>query len=90
MVDLDEEEVKRLIGRLSAEFPMRDLGALDFFLGVQIKHLKEGLHMSQTQYLVNLLQSCGMENLKLASTPMLADIDLRSEEPVIQNVREFR
>lgn len=46
IVGSDEEQVKKLIQRLATEFPIRDLGDLEFFLGVQVNRFKEGLHLS--------------------------------------------
>lgn len=71
IVGSDELKVEGSVEKLAKEFPMRDLGELKFFLGVQVAHFKDGIHLSQTQYLVNLLRSCEMENLKPAVTPML-------------------
>lgn len=65
VVGSEEKVVDDLILKLINEFPIRDLGMLKFFLGIQVAHVKEGLHLSQTQYLVNLLRSYDMVNLKL-------------------------
>lgn len=76
----DDKEVTRLIDLLSKEFPIRDLGDLKFFLGIQVNHTSQGIHLSQTQHLVNLLrncESCDMENLKPAVTSMIASVDLQ-------------
>lgn len=86
----DDNEVDRLEKNLASEFPIRDLGQLKFFLGIQVTHLKEGIHLSWTHYIVNLLRSCEMEHLKPAPTPMLPNLDLMSEEPLITDSQEFR
>lgn len=65
IVNSNDKEVKCLIDLLSKEFTIRDLGDLKIFLEIQVNLTSEGLHSSQTQYLVNLLHSCDMENLKL-------------------------
>lgn len=90
IVGSNEEEVKKVIERLGTEFPIRDLGTLEYFLGIQVKRVKDGLHLSQTQYFLNLLRSCNMGELKAASTPMLADTNLHSDDPVIDDPSEFR
>lgn len=89
IVGSDEEKVKGLIKKLVNEFPMRDLGELKFFLGVQVTYFEDGVRLSQTQYLINLLRSCEMENLKPAVTPMIVNLDLKSEETPINDRREF-
>lgn len=76
--------------QLGKEFSMRDLALLKFFLGIQVEYFEEGIHLSQTQHLVNLLQSYDLDNLRSTPTPMVADIDLSSEEPPISDAREYR
>lgn len=76
IVGSKEEEVRKVIGRLGDEFPIRDLGIMEYFLGIQVKRVRDGLHLSQTRYLFNLLRSCNMGELKAVSTPMLANAEL--------------
>lgn len=78
VIGVDDKEVDELVLKLSNEFPIRDLGQLKFFLGIQVTHVEDGIHLSQTQYLVNFLQSFDMEHLELAPTLMLLNLDLMS------------
>lgn len=48
-------EISRILRLLAVDFPIRDLGKLKFFLGVEVNGVKEGLHLSQAWYLANLL-----------------------------------
>lgn len=84
----DDQELKRLLIILSGEFPIRDLGDLRFFFGIQVSRTEAGLHLSRTQYLSNLLQSAEMTNLKPAVTPMFPSLDLRPRKTPISNPRE--
>ena len=52
--------LRRIIARLSSEFAMTDLGALQHFLGISVTRSSNGLHLSQRQYAVDLLQRAGM------------------------------
>lgn len=81
--------VNGLITQFGNDFLNRDLGDFKFFLGIQVRRTSEGLHLSQTQYLVNLLQNCDMRNLKLAVTPVIANQDMCTDEDPIDNVREY-
>lgn len=47
--------IEKLIQYLKLKFAVKDLGALSFFLGVEVVHCKEGLFPSQHKYLVDLL-----------------------------------
>lgn len=52
--------LRRLTGHLHSEFAMTDLGDLHFFLGIFVTRSSDGLHLSQRQYAVNLLQRASM------------------------------
>ena len=41
------EAITGLLKDLGAEFALKDLGDLHFFLGIEVKRHKEGLHLSQ-------------------------------------------
>lgn len=74
---------------MGGEFPIRDLGDLRFFLGIQVSRIEGGLHLSRSQYLANLLQSAKMTNLKPAVTPMLPSLDLRPQSNPLPNPHEY-
>lgn len=57
----NEEVVRKLMDSLGKELSMRELGQLGLFWGIQVKHCLSGLHVSQGQYLANLLRSCEFE-----------------------------
>jgi hypothetical protein len=40
------------------------IGELSFFLGLQIKQLKDGIFISQSKYLKDMLKKFGLENVK--------------------------
>jgi hypothetical protein len=43
---------------------------LSFFLGLQIKQLKDGIFISQSKYLKDMLKKFGLENAKPIKTPV--------------------
>jgi hypothetical protein len=49
------------------------MGELKYFLGFQVKQLKEGTFISQTKYTQDLLKRFGMKDAKPANTPMGMD-----------------
>lgn len=51
----NESVFEIVLERLGKEFPIRDLGDLNFFLRIQVQWIADGLHLSQTRYLMNLL-----------------------------------
>jgi hypothetical protein len=46
------------------------MGELTFFLGIQVKQLKQGTFMHQAKYTKDLIKKFIMAELKLVSTPM--------------------
>jgi hypothetical protein len=55
------------------KFDMSMMGELNYFLGFQVKQLKEGSFISQTKYTQHLLKRFGMKDAKPAKTPMGTD-----------------
>jgi hypothetical protein len=51
---------------MSNEFEMSMIGELSFFLGLQIKQLKDGIFVSQFKYLKDMLKNIGLENANLS------------------------
>ena len=49
---------------------MSMMGELTFFLGFQIKQLKDGTFISQTKYTKDMLKKFNMEDAKPIKTPM--------------------
>jgi hypothetical protein len=58
-------------GKMMAnEFEMSMIGELSYFLGLQIKQLKNDTFVSQGKYIKDMLNKFGMENAKGISTPV--------------------
>jgi len=55
---------------MTKRFEMSMMGELTFFLGFQIKQLKDGTFISQTKYTNDMLKKFDMENAKPIKTPM--------------------
>lgn len=61
---------------MSIEFEVSMVGELSFFLGLQIKQCENGIFLSQTKYVRNLLKKFEMNTSKYSSTPMSTSIKL--------------
>ena len=68
--------LQSLIHQLSAEFELKDLGALHFFLELQITRSTKGFFLTQTKYAHDLLQKHNMLSAKLAKTPCAPNLRL--------------
>jgi histone deacetylase 1/2 len=72
VVSSTAQAVDRLLVQLRQSFPVKDLGKLGYFLGIEVKHQSDGLHISQRKYIVDLLAQTNMTQAKPVCTPMAA------------------
>jgi hypothetical protein len=59
---------------MTQKFEMSMMGELNYFLGFQVKQLKDDTFISQTKYTQDLLKRFGMKDAKPAKTPMGTDV----------------
>ena len=69
-----------LLKDLSAEFALKDLGDLHFFLGIEVKNTEDGLHLSQEKYAADLVRRVGLQGCKASPTPLSSTEKLSLEE----------
>jgi hypothetical protein len=62
------------------EFEMSLLGELSFFLGLQIHQRNQGIFISQTKYITEMLKRFGMEDCKPVITPMQTSCKLSKDD----------
>jgi hypothetical protein len=55
---------------MAKEFEMSMLGELSYFLGLQIKQMKNGTFVSQGKYIRDMMKKFGLQDAKTISTPM--------------------
>jgi len=80
-----------LISRLQQEFPVKDLGPLSYFLGIQVSRTAAGLHLCQSKYVANLLKRTHMAEAKPAKSPCAAGSKLsRYDGEALPNAYEYR
>lgn len=61
---------------LQAEFDMKDLGDLNFFLELEIKYLRNGLFLSQHKYATDLVHKAGLDSCNSHMTPCQSGLKL--------------
>jgi hypothetical protein len=64
---------------MAKEFEMSMIGELSYFLGLQIKQMKNGTFFSQGKYIKYMLKKFGMEDSKSISTPIRTNGSLDSD-----------
>ncbi|GJS80529.1 retrovirus-related pol polyprotein from transposon TNT 1-94 [Tanacetum coccineum] len=62
------------------EFEMSMMGELNFFLGVQIKQMKDGIFFNQSKYIKEMLEKFAIEESKPMKTPMSFYTKLTKDE----------
>lgn len=62
--------IDKFLWQLQAEFVMKDLGDLHYFLGIEVKHTIKGFVLLRSKYIGDLLKRAKMENFKSVNTPM--------------------
>ncbi|KAH9762091.1 retrovirus-related pol polyprotein from transposon RE1 [Citrus sinensis] len=66
--------VQHTIINFQSAFALKDLGALNYFLGVQVLYNKSGIHLSQSKYITDLLAKVHKQDSTPCSTPMLSRV----------------
>jgi hypothetical protein len=73
------------------EFEILLPGELSFFIGLQIHQTNQGIFISQTKYIKEMLKRFGMEDCKPIITPMQASCKLRKDDDSKStNQRQYR
>lgn len=68
--DVEENEMNRLKKALAAEFEIKDLGSLRYFLGMEIAQSKKGIVLSQRKHVLDLLKETCISGCKPVETPI--------------------
>jgi hypothetical protein len=83
--------VSRFQEMMESEFQISMMGELTFFLGIQVKEMKQGTFMHQTKYTKDLIKKFNMAELKPKSTPMSTATSLGpDEDSEVIDQREYR
>jgi hypothetical protein len=62
------------------EFEMSFLGELSFFLGLQLRQRNQGIFISQTKYIREIINRFGMEDCKLVINPIQTSCKLSKDD----------
>lgn len=68
--------IQQVITDLQSTLALKDLGELNYFLSLQVIKTFDGLHISQSKYIMDLLHKVQMQDYTLCSTPMAAGVPL--------------
>jgi hypothetical protein len=76
---------------MEIEFHMSMMGELTYFLGIQVKQMKQGTFMHQAKYMNDLMKKFNMAELKPVSTSIsfMFSLDLDEDGEAVDQ-REYR
>ncbi|KAE8667725.1 hypothetical protein F3Y22_tig00112383pilonHSYRG00494 [Hibiscus syriacus] len=86
------EDVEQVVKMLGEKFSLKDLGTLNFFLGIEVKCVDGALFLSQKKYIMELLEKSRMIEATATHTPMVTSVKLSSNNAgsLLENAREYR
>jgi hypothetical protein len=85
------ETLTTIINKLQADFAMKDLGSLTYFLGIQATRNTVGLHLRQSKYIIDRLDRAHMTKCKPYATPYSAGSKMsKSDGNPLSNPTEYR
>ncbi|GAA0169912.1 transmembrane signal receptor [Lithospermum erythrorhizon] len=76
---MSEQLVQQFVQQMESEFEMSMVGELNYFLGFQVKQMKDGIFISQSKYAKNLVKKFGLENTKSKRTPAAIQVKVSKD-----------
>lgn len=74
----DSSVIQKFLTRIHSEFAIKDLGRLNYFLGLEVHYDDNGLFLSQTKYARDILARAQLQDVKPIATPLASDVQLSS------------
>lgn len=71
VVGSSDSVVSKLLHQLRDDFVLKDLGALHYFLGIEVTSTSDDLLLTQSKYAVDLVRRAGLLHYKSVPTPMV-------------------
>lgn len=78
------------ISRLHKEFAIKDLGKLNYFLGLEVSYTTNGLLLTQAKYAHDILTRAGLMDAKPASTPLTKSTQITSHGDPFSDLTFYR
>ena len=75
-----ESEMSSLKKLLGARFKMKDLGSLQYILGINVQQETDSVCLNQAAYIEPILNRFGMDQCKPVSTPAAVDVKLVKDD----------
>jgi len=83
MTSSDDEAISRLKTLLHSTFHMKDLGRLNYFLGLEVRYAPTGIFVNQHKYIHDLIALASLTKSTSVDTPMELDVKFRRDGGVL-------
>lgn len=90
MTGSDVDYIHHIIRSLQSEFALKDLGRLDYFLGMEAHWLSNGLMLTQQKYILDLLSKARMTDCKGLTTPASTKEKATNHGPLFEDPTLYR
>ncbi|XP_039778972.1 uncharacterized mitochondrial protein AtMg00810-like [Panicum virgatum] len=77
--------LQHIVSQLKSEFAVKDMGPVQYFLGIEVKRSPEGFFLSQSKYASEVLERAGMANCKPVATPADTKPKLASDDGALMH-----
>ncbi|CAH9056431.1 unnamed protein product [Cuscuta europaea] len=75
----DRDMIKQFKTYLAETFPVKDLGVMKYFLGIEVARNPTGIYLCQRKYVLDILTETGMTSCKPVTFPMVQNHRLQSD-----------
>jgi hypothetical protein len=86
----DLKAISTLKQFLHSRFRIKDLGALKYFLGIEVSRTKRGISISQRKYTLEILKDGGILGAKLVNFPMEQNTKLSDVGELLRDPSQYR
>jgi len=87
----DMDAIYSLTAFLNSHFRLKDLGAVKYFLGLELARTAKGISVSQRKYCLDIIQDCGLLAAKPAAFPMESHLKLsRNDGALLPDPTSYR
>ena len=82
VIGSNSKHIEAVIQYLHSKFALKDLGEFNYFLGIEVTPSVQGLHLSQSKYIGDILRKANMLDSKGFNTPMSPANKLKKDNGV--------
>ncbi|KAI3510913.1 hypothetical protein L1887_18051 [Cichorium endivia] len=86
----DDKVIRSFITKLHNEFAIKDLGRLTYFLGLEVAYTSNGLFLSQSKYVHDILSRAGLLDAKPATTPIASNTSFIKDGALYSDPSHYR